>query len=157
MFDLVSWPRNPWSVLDELESLQSDMNRLFSGSDGRALRRNPYSGRSYSRATYPLLNVWASEEGLVIDAELPGADPSDVDVSVTGDELTIKGRVNGANADEQETYHRRERPAGEFTRVVQLPFRADSGAVKAAYRNGLLRLTVPRAKEDKRKKIRIEA
>ena len=73
MFELVTWPRNPWSVFDELESLQQDMNRMLSDRRyERPVRR--------SRPTYPLLNVWSSAEGVVIDAELAGVDPKDMDV-----------------------------------------------------------------------------
>ena len=74
-----------------------------------------------------------------------------------GDELTLRGKVNLYEAAQGETYHRRERPTGEFLRKLQLPFRADSGAVKASYKNGVLRLTVPRSEEEKPKKIAVEA
>jgi HSP20 family protein len=150
MYELVTWPRNPWSIFDELESMQNDLNRTFSdrGYDS-PLRR--------SRPTYPLLNVWSSANGIVIDAELPGVDPKDVDVSVLGDELTLRGKVNVQEPRKGETYHRRERPAGEFVRTLQLPFRANAGAVKANYRNGVLRLTVPRSEEEKPKKVAVEA
>jgi HSP20 family protein len=155
MFDLVTWPRNPWSIFDELESLQQDMNRMLTGQQadergrrGRAWRRSP---------TYPLMNIWSSADGLVIDAELPGVDPKDVDISVTGDQLILRGKVNAGADMDGETYHRRERPAGEFTRTLQLPFRADSGAVKANYKNGVLRLAVPRSEDEKPRKIAIEA
>jgi HSP20 family protein len=150
MFDMVTWPRNPWSIFDDLESIQEDMNRLLSDREhGRPLRRN--------RPTYPLLNVWSSADGLVIDAELPGVDPKDVDISVLGDELTLRGKVNVRDPGKAETYHRRERPAGEFVRTLQLPFRASANGVKANYKNGILRLTVPRSEEEKPRKITVEA
>lgn len=149
MFELTTWPRNSWSIFDELESLQADMNKLFSGQDaGRGWRR--------TRGTYPLMNVWSSAEGIVIDAELPGVDPKDVDVSVMGDELTLKGKVNMQEIPKGEACIRSERPAGEFMRTLQLPFRADSQAVKASYRNGVLRLTVPRSEAEKPRKIAID-
>jgi HSP20 family protein len=152
MFELVTWPRNAWSIFDELESLQADMNRMLTGSE-----RGPRDRASQRRRTYPLMNVWSSADGLVIDAELPGVDPKDVDVSVMGDELTLRGKVNAGEAQEGKTYHRRERPTGEFSRTLQLPFRADTGGVKANYTNGVLRLTVPRSEEEKPRKIAIEA
>lgn len=159
MLDPVRWERSPWSIFDELESLQEDMNRLFtgeaSGHAGTAWRRPPRYART-GRPAYPLMNVWSSGDGIVIDAELPGVEAKDVDVSVMGDQLTIHGKVNADEEPEGEVFHRRERPAGEFTRTLQLPFRADAGGVKANYRNGLLRLTVPRSEEEKPKKIQIE-
>jgi HSP20 family protein len=101
------------------------------------------------------MNVWVSQDGVVIDAELPGAEPKDVDISLTGDELTIRGTVNAADAAEDETYHRRERPAGEFARTLRLPFLADTDSVRAQYKNGVLRLTVPRPEEEKPRKIEV--
>lgn len=149
MMDPFTWPRNPWSIFDELESLQADMNRAFSDAGyGRPRRWG---------ATYPLMNVWSSADGIIVDAELPGVDPKDVDISVRGDELTLRGKAAAGESRKGETYHRRERPEGEFARTLQLPFRANAGAVKASYKNGVLRLTVPRAEEDKPRKIAVEA
>jgi len=102
------------------------------------------------------MNMWSSPDGVVVDVELPGADVKDLDVSVTGDELTVRGKVNGAPA-EGEAIHRRERPTGEFARTVSLPFRVAANELKAVYRNGLLRITVPRPEEEKTRKIEIEA
>lgn len=155
MFDLVTWPRHPWSVFDELESLQEDMNRMLSGQPAERQGRH---GRPWRRSpTYPLMNVWSSTDGLIIDAELPGVDPKEVDISVIGDELTLTGKVNAGDVAEGEKYHRRERPAGEFTRTLQLPFKAKADAVKADYTNGMLRLSVPRSEDEKPRRIAIEA
>lgn len=155
MLELVTWPRNPWSIFDELESLQSDMNRMLTGQRSHEAGRPGHAWRR--RPTYPLMNVWTAKDGIVIDAELPGVDPKDVDIAVQGDEVTLSGKVNAVDPAEGETYHRRERPAGEFTRTLQLPFRAEAGAVTANYKNGVLRVTVPRSEEEKPKKIAIEA
>jgi HSP20 family protein len=150
MYGVTRFGRDPWSIFDDLESLQEDFNRAF-GDWGAA-------GRRYGRRwAFPPLNVWASEEGVVVDAELPGVDVKAVDIAVTGDELAIRGTVGSEAPGEGETLHRRERAAGEFARTLTLPFRADSGGVKAAYKNGILRITIPRVEEDKPRKIAIEA
>ena len=148
MFELTIGPRNPWTVFDELESIQADMNRSLSGQDAPRFAR---------RAAYPPLNVWASADGLVIDAEMPGVDPQDVEISAVGDELSLRGKVNAQEPAEGETVLRRERPAGEFQRTLQLPFRANTGAVKATFKNGILRISIPRSEEEKPRKIAIEA
>ncbi len=140
-------PRSPWALFDELESLQADMNRMLSAPE--APRR--------ARAAYPPLNAWSSPDGLVIDAELPGADPADVEVSVDGDELALRGKVNAPEPAEGESVLRRERPAGEFQRTLQLPFRANAGAVKATFKNSILRIAIPRSEEEKPRKIAIES
>jgi len=144
------WPQDTGTLFGELESLQDDMNRLFFDHGyGRRGQR--------SWLTQPAMNVWSSGEGLVIDVELPGVDPKDVDVSLNGDELAIRGKVNTQEPRDGTTYHRHERPRGEFARTLQLPFRAEAGAVKASYRNGVLRLTVPLAEQEKPRRIAIEA
>jgi len=143
-------PRSPWTIFDELESLQEDMNRILSAPEA------PRFGRRL-RAVYPPMNVWSSADGLVIDAEMPGVDPKDVEISVDGDMLTLHGKVNAEDPAAGVTVLRRERPAGEFQRTLQLPFRANPGAVKATFKNGLLRISLPRAEEEKPRKIAIEA
>lgn len=143
-------PRNPWTIFDELESLQSDMNRLLSAPESPRPERR-------ARAAYPPLNVWSSPDGLVIDAEIPGLDPAQVEVSVDGDELTLHGKVNVQEPPAGETFLRQERPSGEFQRTLQLPFRANTGAVKATSRNGILRISIPRSEEEKPRKIAIES
>ena len=149
MFELTTWPRSPWSIFDELESLQESMNRALDENSGRRSGERGYR--------YPLMNVWTSPDGLVVDAELPGANPDDVDINVMADELTISGKINSMPKKENETLHRQERPAGEFSRTLQLPFRANPEGVRAAFKNGILRVSIPRSEEEKPKKIRIEA
>lgn len=150
MFTMAPFQRSTWSILDELESLQEDMNRVFGGRAlGPAARRG--------RAVYPPLNVWSSKDGIAVDAELPGIDVKDVDISVEADQLTLRGKINAGEPKEGETYHRRERAAGEFLRTLQLPFRANADGVKATYRNGILRINIPRTEEDKPRKVAIEA
>ena len=149
MIELVTWPRNPWSIFDELESLHADVTRAANGQGGQTWRSD--------RRSYPLMNVWTSDDGVVIDCELPGANPEDLEISVQGDELMLTGRVNAVEPAEGDTFHRRERPRGEFSRTLELPFRAETGAVKANYKNGILRLSVPRSEEEKPRKIAIEA
>ena len=149
MLELMSiGPRHPWTIFDELESLQADMNRLLSASEA--------PGRGRGRAAYPPLNVWSSPDGLVIDAEIPGVDPREIEVGVDGDVLTLSGKVNTAEAATGEVLLRRERPSGEFERTLQLPFRANTGGVKATSRHGVLRIVVPRSEEEKPRKIAIE-
>jgi HSP20 family protein len=141
-------PRNPWTIFDELESLQADMNQILPEA-ARLGRR--------ARAAYPPLNAWSTPDGLVLDAEMPGVDPKDVEISVIGDELTLHGKVNTQELPAGEVVLRSERPTGEFTRTLQLPFRANTGAVKATSKNGILRISIPRSEEEKPRKIAIEA
>ena len=150
MLALTQLERNPWSIFDELDSLQEEFNRAFSaGSDSF---RKPRARRN----VYPAVNVWSSDEGLIIDAELPGVDARDIDIAVVGDELALSGGTPVTEAPDGTVYHRRERCGGRFSRKLQLPFRADAGRVKATHRNGLLRITVPRSEEEKPKRIPVK-
>ena len=150
MFEVMIGPRNPWTVFDELESIQENMNRILAGQDANRIARR-------ARAAYPPLNVYSTPEGLMIDAEMPGVDSQDVEISVVGDELSLRGKINVQEPAAGDTILRRERPAGEFQRTLQLPFRANAGGVKATFKNGLLRIAVPRSEEEKPRKIAIEA
>lgn len=147
MNEMVRYSRDPWSVFDELAGIQDEFNRALAGLsiDG---------GRSRKRVGLPPMNVWASDEGLIVDVELPGVDPADIDIHAVGDELTVKGNLNGGS---EKQAHRCERPHGRFERTLQLPFRANQEKVAAHYRNGILRITVPRSEVEKPRKVAIEA
>jgi len=129
----------------ELIDLQREINRLFS-SVGQA-----------AGADYPAINVWEKEDSLVVTTELPGMDPDDINISVTGSMLTISGKSKGNPLKAGETYLRQERELGNFQRNVQLPFQVDSPAVEAKYEKGILNITLPRQKEDLPRKIQITA
>jgi len=92
-----------------------------------------------------------------VTAELPGVDPNNLDISVINETLTLRGSRKPPELKEGETFHRRERLFGEFTRTLQLPFRVDSNAVEAHVKNGVLIVKLPRAEADKPRKVAIKA
>ena len=150
MLELTRWSRSPWSVFDDLEALHRDFTRGLDEWD--SLRRT-----DRRRDVYPPMNIWASAEGIVADVELPGVEPKDVHVSVTGDEMTVTGKRVEEEAPKGAVAQRREREVCEFARTLRLPFRADAAGVKASCRNGVLRINVPRSEADKPRKIAVEA
>ena len=127
----------------EIIDLQREINRLFSNV-----------GQS-TTPDYPAINVWEKDDGLIVMTELPGVDPEKVDIVVTGTVLTISGSSKSYALKEGETYLRQERDQGNFQRNVQLPFQVDSKAVEAKYEKGILKIVLPRLKEDLPKKIKI--
>jgi HSP20 family protein len=143
--------RNPfyrgWDPWRELNQLQHEMNRLF-GREGNGSTLSPET---------PAVNVWRNENGVVLTAELPGLDPKDVDISVTGETVTIRGTRKPDEAQPNVKYHRRERIAGQFVRSLQLPFRVDSQKTEAKYDRGVLTVTLAALEEEKPKKITITA
>lgn len=138
--------KSPWP---EMERLQRDMNRLFSDSFSRA------GGRV--GPSYPAMNVWTNQDGAVVTAELPGVNPEDIDISVVGESLTLTGSRQLDALQDGEKYHRRERSFGKFSRTFQLPFQVVADEVEAIFKNGVLHVSLPRAEEDKPKKITIKS
>ena len=129
----------------EMQRLQREMNRLFSGAS-----------ELYAH-DFPPVNVWRGEEGAIVTAEAPGIDPDKVEIAVVGDSLTLSGVREPDVLKEGESYHRQERNQGRFTRTLQLPFHVETGKVEAKYDKGVLRITLPRAEADKPRKIKIKS
>ena len=87
----------------EVDQLQREMNRLFNG----------YRGRSYE---FPEVNLWANEENTVVQAELPGVDPKDIQLTVANNTLSLEGERLPSQPQEEETFQRQERGSGRFSR-----------------------------------------
>jgi len=134
-------------LLNEVDRLHDEVNRLFT-------RGNP---RQMTTGDAPALNVWAGDNELRVTAELPGIDPSQIDVSVQGDQLTLRGSIPEKQLKEGERWVRQERVAYAFVRSFRLPFRVESDKIDAQYVNGILTLTLPRAESEKPKRIQIKA
>jgi len=126
-----------------------EMSRLFE-------RMPTWPGLSVAPG-YPAVNVWTQTDGAVVTAELPGVEPECIDISVQEDTLTVRGTREGEEVDENVTYHRRERRSGSFARTIQLPFRVQGDGVEATFEKGVLHISLPRAKEDRPKRITVKA
>jgi HSP20 family protein len=136
---------SPWR---EMERLRHEVDRLF--SDTFSLT----GGRT--APGYPAMNVWTNEEGAVVTAELPGVAPADIDISVTGSTLSLSGNRQPDQFKEGDKYHRRERRFGKFSRTFELPFLVEANKVDAIFEKGVLHISLPRAEEDKPKKIKVK-
>lgn len=130
--------------------LRGEMDRLFQDVFDGTLRLDPF-GMS-GGATFPALNVWEDGDALFVEAETPGLKMDDIEVVVTGDELTLKGERREAR-NENVTYHRRERGVGAFSRVLRLPYSVDVDKVEANLRDGVLTIRVPKAEQARARKI----
>jgi HSP20 family protein len=137
----VSWS---WDPMREMERIERNWGNLLSGL-----------GRPRV-AKFPPVNILTSEDDVVITSEIPGINPDDIDLTVTGDTLTIKGSRPQLELKEGHTWQRRERSGGDFFRTIQLPFDVDSAHVEADYTKGILRVTLPRAESEKPKKISVK-
>ena len=132
----------------EMERLRREMNRLFAD----AFR----STGLHAAPAYPAVNVWINEDSALVTAELPGCTVDDIEITVADDTLTMKGRRAEDELPEGATYHRRERACGTFSRLLTLPFKIDASKVEAKFENGVLEVKLPRAEEDKPKRIAVK-
>ena len=135
------------TLWEDMERLRREFDKVVEGS----------SPRMRSAPSYPALNVWTNEDGAVVTAELPGLDPKDLEINVVGRNLTISGTRPADTSDEEARYHRQERGYGSFMRSLELPFAINPGKVEARMDKGVLKVALPRAEEDKPKKISIKA
>ena len=137
----------------DLTSLQERMNRLFSesyrsqqtGDDDWAL------GGTWA----PAVDIYEQDNNIVLKAELPGVDPKDVDIRLENNTLTLRGERKFDDEVKKENYHRVERAYGAFTRSFTLPTVVDQGSIKAEFKDGVLRVTLPKREEAKPKQIHI--
>ena len=135
-----------WDPFYEIRQLQEEMNQIF-----YAQEKEKPSKRS------PLINVWSGQDGLVVRSELPGVYSEDIDISVVGRELTIKGSLKHHAAKDGERFIRRERNYDDFSRTVTLPYRVDSEQTEAQFSSGVLTISLKRPQEDKPRKINVKS
>jgi HSP20 family protein len=104
----------------------------------------------------PRLDVAENKDSVTVKAELPGVEAKDLDISVSGDVLTIKGEKRQEREEKDEHRHLVERSYGAFSRMVRLPAPVASDKVKATFKNGVLTIVLPKTEEAKRKAIPIK-
>jgi HSP20 family protein len=136
---------------DPFTELHREMNRLFDdfvggGGTGSA---------SQNMMMAPRLDVKERENEICLSAELPGVEPSEVDVRLEGSTLTIRGEKKHEAEQDKEDYHLMERSYGRFQRSLQLPFEPDANQVHADFKHGILTIHVPKQPQQERSK-RIE-
>jgi HSP20 family protein len=130
-----------WDPFDAFVGAQEDLNRMFR----RSWLRNPEEqGLAEGGKWAPAVDIYETGDSLVVEAELPGIDIKDIDVTVDDGVLTIRGERKHEKEVTDENYHRVERAWGFFQRSIKLPADALSGDVKASYEAGVLKVTVPK-------------
>jgi HSP20 family protein len=119
---------------------------------------SPLSGETEvsTRSWAPPVDIYETEDAIVLKAELPGIDPKDVEVRVEDNTLYLKGERNYEKEVNEQNYHRVERSYGSFARSFTLPNSINAEKVKAEYKDGLLTLTMPKREEAKPKTIKID-
>ncbi len=140
--------RNPWA---DFERMRRELDTMFEGV------AQDLSGR-FAPTVFPALNISEDSSTIYIRAEIPGVPAADLDISIEGDTLTIKGERGSCGKDEaQGSYHRRELDCGSFSRAVTLPTRINVDKVAANSQDGILTIILPKADEVKPRQISINA
>ncbi len=156
MFELKKW--EPLRDLASFQrEMQRDMDDFFRRVFGGVSALTP-SGifRREAREWYPVIDCFIKNNQFVLHADLPGVDPKNVDISLTGNMLTIKGERKAEYDEKKEGYLFHETSYGTFERTLELPEGLDVNKVRANYRNGILELTMPAKAEVLPKKIKVE-
>lgn len=133
----------------ELRSLQDEVNRIFSGV-APANREDMLNG-----AWSPRVDIFENKDSLVLEAELPGMNRDDFELSFENNVLTLKGERRFEKKTENDNYHRIERSYGAFTRSFTLPQTVTAEGAKAEFDNGILHVSLPKREETKARKIEV--
>ncbi|HVB28475.1 MAG TPA: Hsp20/alpha crystallin family protein [Terriglobia bacterium] len=140
-----------WEPFRDVVTTQDRFNRIFSETLARAFGNEEPS----SRAWMPPVDIYETDDNLVLKAELPGINPNDVEVRVEDNTLYLKGERKVEKEAKEENLHRVERSYGAFSRTFALPGSIDADKVEAKYKDGVLTLTMPKREEAKPKTIKI--
>ncbi len=140
-----------WEPAREMLSLREAMDRLFEES---FLRPGTFGVNESAIAALPV-DMYETDDALVVKATVPGLKPEEIEVTVTGDLLTIKGEFKSEEKTEKRNYLRQERRFGSFCRQVGLPAGVDTSKAKATFENGVLTLDLPKVEQVKAKTVKI--
>ncbi|HSB70205.1 MAG TPA: Hsp20/alpha crystallin family protein [Candidatus Methylomirabilis sp.] len=143
---------NTWDPFAEMADLRRVTDRVF----GEFFGRTPSGMASTEGLWSPLVDIHETSDGIQLKAELPGVKQEDIEVSLDGDTLTLKGERRRETEVKENEYHRVERSYGKFQRSILLPSVVDASRVKATYRDGVLEIQLPKKEEAKPKEIKVE-
>src|SRR3954471_16117147 len=136
----------------DLRSLQDEVNRLFTTNLSRA-----FGDEGIARGAWnPSVDIYENKDHIVLEAELPGMRREDFDLSVENNVITLRGQRQFEKTDESDNYHRVERAYGSFTRSFTLPNTVTAEGANAEYKNGVLRVSLPKREETKARRIEVK-
>jgi HSP20 family protein len=139
-----------WEPFKEMITLRNAMDKLF---DDSVVRPSVYL---YGQDAALPLDVYQTANDVVVKASLPGFKPEEVDISITGDTVTIKGEHKEETETKEKEYWLQERHYGSFSRSFTLPVEIQSNKAEASFQDGVLKLTLPKAEEVKPKQIKVK-
>ena len=141
-----------WQPFSDLVTLRQAMDRWFEDS----LVSPSRFARVFGEGAETPLDMYQTDESVVVKATVPGVKPEELEITISGDTLTIKGETKKEEEVKEENYFRKERSYGAFTRSVLLPHSLETDKAEATFDNGVLTLTIPKAEEIKPRQIKIK-
>jgi HSP20 family protein len=148
---------SPWRPMRELETIRQHMDDLFERMTERFFGPGERERSVWgTEGSIPAIESHVDKDTLIVKADLPGIDPKEVSISVTGNQLTIEGERKREEKKEEKDYFYRELAYGKFSRTMTLPEGVDGDKIKANYKNGVLEITMPAPKQLASKKVQIE-
>jgi len=154
----MAWELTTWKPFRELapfrdfERMRKEMDRFWDSFLEGTFRRRGEDGTEW----FPSLDVSETKNELVVKAEIPGMDSKDIDISLSDGMLTIRGEKKHEKEEKEENYHFIERSYGTFSRSVSLPRDLKHDKISASYKDGVLRVVLPKSGEAKKKEIKIK-
>ena len=150
--ELTTWrPFRELAPFREFERMRSEMDRFL----GSFFERRPTKAGEEGEFL-PSIDLAEKDNELVVKCEVPGMDPKDIDISLSDGVLTIKGEKKQEREEKGADYHLVERSYGSFSRSIQLPKQVQSEKISASYKNGILKITLLKSEEAKKKEIKIK-
>ena len=135
----------------DLRTLQEEVNRLFSNN-----LTPSFADEGIGRGAWnPNVDIYENKDQIVLEAELPGMNREDFDLTIENNVITLRGERRFEKKDDADNYHRVERAYGSFTRSFTVPQTVSGEGASAEYRNGVLRVTLPKREETKARRIEV--
>jgi len=148
----MAWELTTYKPVRELDRMRTEVDRLWDVFfEGRPARTLEDLGE-----WMPSVDVSETKNEIVVKAELPGMDPKEIDISLSNGSLLIRGEKKQEKEEKDENYHLVERSYGSFTRSVHLPEGVNRDKISASYKNGVLKVVLPKSEEAKKKEIKIK-
>ena len=154
----MAWELTTWKPFRELapfrdfERMRKEMDRFWDSFLEGTMPKRGEDGTEW----FPSLDLSETKSDFVVKAELPGIDLKDIDISLTDGMLTIRGEKEQEKEEKEENYHSIETSYGTFSRSVSLPRDVKNDKVSASYKDGVLRVVLPKSEEAKKKEIKIK-
>lgn len=150
-------PSRPQGGMMGFDSLRREMNRLFDEftHDFWPERSSSFWGSQESTSFMPEIDVKETDDTMIVTAELPGMKEDDLDIELTGESLILKGQKRQEHEEKSSEFHRMERRYGSFMRTISLPDEVDRDKVEAEFKDGVLRINLPKTEQGKSHRRRI--